>query len=203
MCSGEVEARDGLVMGQAQRRVGEARADALCPVIPGFAERAVKGAHKSRPTDLQRLRPSAGDHALDPALTEAQRIGYGPGFQRGPVTTALRVPCCSTLASRSSGRTRAGGMAAVPDPRATTLGEMRDIGIASARDPDVRRTDGTRAINLTFRGTSYARSPTDRDTRVRIAVQLECGRAMGPSKQIEDSLNLRIHQNRGVSAAAT
>jgi len=49
---------------------------------------------------------------------------------------------------------------------------MRDIGIASAREPYVRRTDGTRAMNLTFRGTSDARSSIDRDTRVRIALSI-------------------------------
>jgi hypothetical protein len=47
---------------------------------------------------------------------------------------------------------------------------MRDVGIASGREPDVRRTAGTRAINLTFRGTSDARSSVDRDTRIRIAL---------------------------------
>jgi hypothetical protein len=47
---------------------------------------------------------------------------------------------------------------------------MRDIGIASGREPDVRRMEGARAINLTFRGTSDARSSVDRDTRLRIAL---------------------------------
>jgi hypothetical protein len=47
---------------------------------------------------------------------------------------------------------------------------MRDIGIASGREADVRRAEGASAINLTFRGTSDARSSVDRDTRLRIAL---------------------------------
>ncbi len=47
---------------------------------------------------------------------------------------------------------------------------MRDIGIASGREPDVRRDEGGRSINLTFRGISDARSSVDRDTRIRIAL---------------------------------
>ena len=47
---------------------------------------------------------------------------------------------------------------------------MRDVGIASAREPDVRSDEGVRIINLTFRGTSDARSSVDRDTRIRIAL---------------------------------
>jgi hypothetical protein len=47
---------------------------------------------------------------------------------------------------------------------------MRDVGIASGREPDVRRDQGGRVINLTFRGTSDARSSVDRDTRIRIAL---------------------------------
>ena len=47
---------------------------------------------------------------------------------------------------------------------------MRDIGIASGREPEVRRDEGVRIINLTFRGTSDARSSVDRDTRIRIAL---------------------------------
>lgn len=47
---------------------------------------------------------------------------------------------------------------------------MRDIGIASGREPDVRREDGARGVSLTFRGTSDARSSVDRDTRIRIAL---------------------------------
>jgi hypothetical protein len=47
---------------------------------------------------------------------------------------------------------------------------MRDIGIASGREPDLRRDEGGRAINLTFRGTSDARSSVDRNARIRIAL---------------------------------
>jgi hypothetical protein len=47
---------------------------------------------------------------------------------------------------------------------------MRDVGIASGREPDVRRGESGRTINLTFRGTSDARSSVDRDTRIRIAL---------------------------------
>ncbi|MBV8717482.1 MAG: hypothetical protein JOZ65_20665 [Chloroflexi bacterium] len=47
---------------------------------------------------------------------------------------------------------------------------MRDIGIASGREPDVRRDEGGRSINLTFRGISDARSSVDRDTRMRIGL---------------------------------
>ena len=47
---------------------------------------------------------------------------------------------------------------------------MRDIGIASGREPDVRRDESGGAISLTFRGTSDARSSIDRDTRIRIAL---------------------------------
>jgi hypothetical protein len=47
---------------------------------------------------------------------------------------------------------------------------MRDIGIASGREPDVRRDESRRAINLTFRGTSDARSSVDHDARLRIAM---------------------------------
>jgi len=47
---------------------------------------------------------------------------------------------------------------------------VRDVGIASGREPEVRRDDGTRIISMTFRGTSDARSSVDRDTRIRIAL---------------------------------
>ena len=47
---------------------------------------------------------------------------------------------------------------------------MRDIGIASGREPDVRRDESGRTVNLTFRGISDARSSADRDTRIRIAL---------------------------------
>lgn len=47
---------------------------------------------------------------------------------------------------------------------------MRDIGIASGREPEVRRDEGARSLNLTFRGISDARSSVDRDTRIRIAL---------------------------------
>ena len=47
---------------------------------------------------------------------------------------------------------------------------MRDIGIASGREPDVRRDDSGRGVNLTFRGISDARSSVDWDTRIRIAL---------------------------------
>src|SRR5437016_2359245 len=54
--------------------------------------------------------------------------------------------------------------------RPSYAAHMRDVGIASAREPDVRRDEGVRIINLTFRGTSDARSSVDRDTRIRIAL---------------------------------
>ncbi len=47
---------------------------------------------------------------------------------------------------------------------------MRDVGIASGREPEVHRAEGTRIISMTFRGTSDARSSVDRDTRIRIAI---------------------------------
>jgi hypothetical protein len=47
---------------------------------------------------------------------------------------------------------------------------VRDVGIASARDPDVYRDAARGSIHLTFRGTSDARSSVDRDTRIRIAI---------------------------------
>jgi len=47
---------------------------------------------------------------------------------------------------------------------------VRDVGIASAREPEVYRDAATGSLHLTFRGTSDARSSVDRDTRVRIAV---------------------------------
>ena len=47
---------------------------------------------------------------------------------------------------------------------------MRDIGIASGREPDVRRDESARSVTLTFRGISDARSSVDRDTRIRIAL---------------------------------
>jgi hypothetical protein len=47
---------------------------------------------------------------------------------------------------------------------------VRDVGIASGREPEIRRGEGTGVINVTFRGTSDARSSVDRDTRVRIAL---------------------------------
>jgi len=47
---------------------------------------------------------------------------------------------------------------------------MRDIGIASGREPDVRRDESGRAVSLTLRGTSDARSSADRDTRLPIAL---------------------------------
>jgi hypothetical protein len=47
---------------------------------------------------------------------------------------------------------------------------MRDIGIASGREPDVRRDESARSVTLTFRGISDARSSVGRDTRIRIAL---------------------------------
>ena len=47
---------------------------------------------------------------------------------------------------------------------------MRDIGIASGGEPDVRRDESARSVTLTFRGISDARSSVDRDTRIRIAL---------------------------------
>jgi hypothetical protein len=47
---------------------------------------------------------------------------------------------------------------------------VRDVGIASAREPDVYRDAASGSIHLTFRGTSDARSSVDRDTRIRIAL---------------------------------
>ncbi len=47
---------------------------------------------------------------------------------------------------------------------------VRDVGIASSGEPEVRRDDGAGIVNMTFRGTSDARSSVDRDTRLRIAV---------------------------------
>jgi hypothetical protein len=48
-------------------------------------------------------------------------------------------------------------------------GVVRDIGIATLREPAVMR-DSRGTIRLEFRGTSDARSSVDRDTRLRIAV---------------------------------
>ena len=47
---------------------------------------------------------------------------------------------------------------------------MPDIGMASGREPDARRDENARAVTLTFRGISDARSSVDRDTRMRIAL---------------------------------
>src|SRR5437870_6719334 len=47
---------------------------------------------------------------------------------------------------------------------------VRDVGIASAREPAVYRDAGTGSIRITFRGTSDARSSVDRDTRIRVAI---------------------------------
>ena len=47
---------------------------------------------------------------------------------------------------------------------------MRDVGIASGREPEVHRDEGTRIVSMTFRGTSDARTSVDRDTRIRIAI---------------------------------
>jgi hypothetical protein len=47
---------------------------------------------------------------------------------------------------------------------------MRDIAIASEREPDVRRDESARSLTLTFRGISDARSSVDRDTRIRVAL---------------------------------
>ena len=47
---------------------------------------------------------------------------------------------------------------------------MRDVGIASARVPEVYRDENVGSIRITFRGTSDARSSVDRDTRIRIAI---------------------------------
>ena len=58
-----------------------------------------------------------------------------------------------------------------PDPprrrRTVTLVGVRDTGITTQRDVDVVR-DARGNVQLTLRGTSDARSSTDRDTRVRI-----------------------------------
>ena len=47
---------------------------------------------------------------------------------------------------------------------------MRDVGIASARVPEVYRDENMGSIRITFRGTSDARSSVDRDTRIRTAI---------------------------------
>jgi hypothetical protein len=57
--------------------------------------------------------------------------------------------------------------AAQADPYALTV---RDIGIASAREPDVSRPEGSPTIYVSYRGTSDAWPSVDRDTRIRISV---------------------------------
>ena len=47
---------------------------------------------------------------------------------------------------------------------------MRDVGIASHREPEVSRVEGSGSLYVTFRGTSDARSSVDRDTRLRIVL---------------------------------
>ena len=46
---------------------------------------------------------------------------------------------------------------------------MRDIGIATVREPVVTR-DSRGTVRLEFRGTSDARSSLDRDTRLKIVM---------------------------------
>jgi len=46
---------------------------------------------------------------------------------------------------------------------------VRDVAIATQREPVVVR-DSRGSLHLEFRGTSDARSSTDRDTRLRIAM---------------------------------
>jgi len=47
---------------------------------------------------------------------------------------------------------------------------VKDVGIATRRDPEVSRSEGAPTLHLTLRGTSDARSSVDRDTRLRIAL---------------------------------
>ncbi len=47
---------------------------------------------------------------------------------------------------------------------------VRDVGIASGREPEVHRDEKVDILHITFRGTSDARSSVDRDTRVRIVI---------------------------------
>ena len=49
-------------------------------------------------------------------------------------------------------------------------GVVRDVGIAIHRKPEVRRSESSPNLCLTFRGLSDARSSVDRDTRLRIVV---------------------------------
>jgi hypothetical protein len=49
-------------------------------------------------------------------------------------------------------------------------GVVRDVGIAIHRQPEVRRSEGSPNLYLTFRGLSDARSSVDRDTRLRIVL---------------------------------
>ena len=49
-------------------------------------------------------------------------------------------------------------------------GEVRDVGIAIHRQPEVRRSEGSPNLDLTFRGLSDARSSVDRETRLRIVL---------------------------------
>jgi len=49
---------------------------------------------------------------------------------------------------------------------------VRDVGIASHREPELSRGEGASSVYLTFRGTSDARSSVDRDTRLRIVLPI-------------------------------
>ena len=57
-----------------------------------------------------------------------------------------------------------------PRPRRRYGVSMRDIGLASGRELEVHRDEGTGLIRISLRGTSDARSSADRDTRVRISM---------------------------------
>jgi hypothetical protein len=63
---------------------------------------------------------------------------------------------------------------------------MRDVGIASGREPDVRRDEGGRVINLTFRGTSDARSSVDRDANPNRSASRPSGMALVPPWRASD-----------------
>jgi hypothetical protein len=66
---------------------------------------------------------------------------------------------------------------------------VRDIGIASRREPEIRRADGASIMQLTFRGISDARSSVDPYTRLRtllpVAQAVRLWRLLGIRRHIE------------------
>ncbi len=155
-----------------RRRVGQVRTRCRRPEAGAVSDHPRRWRRLSRPVRASR-RPRTGEDPGDRGggvSGRTRRIHEPPGgireeTPRGPEPKALQLSVRLTLI-RPLEQCRARG-AAASDPGARQAYHARH---ERQQAPDVRRDEGTRSMNLTFRGTSDARSSVDRHTRIRIAL---------------------------------